>query len=167
MQVASSTNTGRRQKLQRRRGSELRSDMRRCNIIHAAVNASSVRPRLGQPRAKLGRDQTKSGKIKGNQGLNSGFTTGTPAPEVNLPESSICPSLQRRSALQPDKTRPGHPCTTPHRTEKSSRSPIYSPSQAVSTSSQLITALCFGVLVSPYRRLCKLAFSRNGTHESP
>ena len=36
-------------------------------------------------RAKLGRDQTKSGKINGNQGLISGFTTGIPAPEVNLP----------------------------------------------------------------------------------
>ena len=28
--------------------------------------------------AKLGRDQTKSGKIKANQGSTFGFTTGTP-----------------------------------------------------------------------------------------
>ena len=89
MQVASSMNTGRRQKLQRRRGSELRSDMHRCNIIHAAVNASSF-DRDSDSRAKLGRDQTKSGKIKGNQG----FTTGTPAPEVNLPENAVCRNLK-------------------------------------------------------------------------
>ena len=40
----------------------------------------------------------------------------TPSTSRNL---SICPFLQRRSALQPDKTRPGHPCTTPYRTEES------------------------------------------------
>ena len=98
MQVASSTNTGRRQKLQRRRGSELRSDMHRCNIIHAAVNASPVRPRLGQPREAW----TRSNKIRqdqGNQGLNSGFTTGTPAPEVNLPEW-MCFALVTKGNLE-------------------------------------------------------------------
>ena len=58
--------------------------------VRAIALICKPRPRpLGfdaDSRAKLGRDQTKSGKIKGNQGLNSGFTTGTPAPEVNLPE---------------------------------------------------------------------------------
>ena len=38
----------------------------------------------------------KSGKIKGSQGWNSGFTTGTPVPEVNLPEPSRCSELWYR-----------------------------------------------------------------------
>ena len=32
---------------------------------------------------------------------------------LNVAQLQHLPSLQRRSALQPDKTRPGHPCTTP------------------------------------------------------
>ena len=51
----------------------------------------------------------------------------------------------------------------PYRTQTPSGSPIYSPSSAVSTSSQRIKVVCSGVLATPYRRLCKLASSRNCT----
>ena len=78
MQVASSTNTGRRQKLQRRRGSELRSDTCTGATSYMQLWTQAPFDRDSDSRAKLGRDQTKSGKIKENQGLNSGFTTGTP-----------------------------------------------------------------------------------------
>ena len=93
MQATSGTNIGRCQKLQRRS-----YEVTCTGAVHAAMLSgqsrwfalSSVRSR-----AKLERDQAKSGKIKGNQGLNSGFTTGTPAPEVNLPEPEMSKSSQK------------------------------------------------------------------------
>ena len=91
-QCVVSSRTCKRAGLQRR-SYEVTCTGKCTGAIHAAVNGQGNRADVQAPfgfdadsRVKLGRDQTKLGKIKGDQGLNSGFTTGTPTPEVNIPE---------------------------------------------------------------------------------